>query len=93
MISEEQVRHVANLARLGLTDSEVEKMSGQLGAILDSIEQIQELDLADVPPTSNPMNFTNVLRPDDPHRELPREEALAPAPDAADGLFAVPRID
>ena len=93
MISEEQVRHVANLARLGLTDGEVEKMSGQLGAILDSIEQIQELDLADVPPTSNPLNLTNVLRPDDPHRELPRDEALAPAPDDVDGLFAVPRID
>ena len=93
MISEEQVRHVANLARLGLTDGEVEKMSGQLGAILDSIEQIQELDLADVPPTSNPLNLTNVLRPDEPHHELPREEALAPAPDDADGLFAVPRID
>ena len=93
MISEEQVRNVANLARLGLTDDEVGKMSGQLGAILDSIEQIQELDLADVPPTSNPLNLTNVVRPDDPHRSLPREEALAPAPDGADGLFAVPRID
>lgn len=93
MISEEQVRNVANLARLGLTDSEVEKMSGQLGAILESIEQIQELDLAGVPPTSNPMNLTNVLRPDEPHQELSREEALASAPDDADGLFAVPRID
>ena len=93
MISEEQVRHVANLARLGLTDDEVGKMSGQLGAILDSIEQIQELDLAGVPPTANPLNLTNVLRPDEPHRELSREDALAPAPDDADGLFAVPRID
>src|ERR671913_392979 len=54
MISQEQVRHVANLARLGLTDDELEKMGGQLDAILDSIEKIQELDLADVPPTSSP---------------------------------------
>ena len=63
MISEEQVRHVANLARLGLTDDEIEKMGGQLDAILDSIEKIQELDLAEVPPTANPLDLSNVLRP------------------------------
>ena len=93
MISEEQVRHVANLARLGLTDEEVAKMGEQLGAILDSIERIQELDLKDVPPTANPLNLTNVFRPDEPRGELPREEALSPAPEPIDGLFAVPRID
>lgn len=93
MISEEQVRHVANLARLGLTDEEVGRIGGQLGAILEAIEKIQELDLADVPPTANPLNLTNVLRPDEPHPELPREEALAPAPEPVDDLFAVPRID
>ena len=93
MISEEQVRHVANLARLGLTDDEIEKMSGQLGAILDSVEQIQELDLEGVPPTANALNLTNVFRPDEPHRELPKEAALSTAPEPVDGLFAVPRID
>jgi aspartyl-tRNA(Asn)/glutamyl-tRNA(Gln) amidotransferase subunit C len=95
MISKEEVRHVANLARLGLTDDEVEKMSGQLGAILESIDQIGELDLADVPPTANALNLTNVLRPDEPHAELPSDEALSTAPDggADDDLFAVPRID
>ena len=93
MISEEQVRHVANLARLGLTDEEVERMGEQLGAILDSVEKIQELDLADVPPTANPLNLTNVFRPDEPRGELTHEEALSPAPEAIDGLFAVPRID
>ncbi|MGB3681895.1 MAG: Asp-tRNA(Asn)/Glu-tRNA(Gln) amidotransferase subunit GatC [Rubrobacteraceae bacterium] len=93
MISEEQVRHVANLARLGLTDEEVERMGDQLGAILESIDKIGELDLADVPPTANPLNLTNVLRPDEPHEELPREEALAPAPEPAGDLFSVPRID
>ena len=82
MISEEQVRHVANLARLGLTDEEVAKMGAQLDAILDSIEKIRELDLADVPPTANPLNLSNVLRPDEPRPELSQEEALAPAPDA-----------
>ena len=93
MISEEQVRHVANLARLGLTDEEIKRMGGQLGAILDSIEKIQELDLEDVPPTSNPLNLTNVFRPDEPSGELTDEEALSTAPERVDGLFAVPRID
>ena len=93
MISEEQVRHVANLARLGLTDDEVEKMSGQLGAILDSIEQLQELDLADVPPTANALSLTNVFRPNEQRAELPQDAALSTAPDPVDGLFAVPRID
>ena len=93
MISEEQVRHVADLARLALTDEEVKRMGEQLGAILDSIEKIQELDLRDVPPTANPLNLTNVFRPDEPHGELTREEALSTAPEPIDGLFAVPRID
>jgi aspartyl-tRNA(Asn)/glutamyl-tRNA(Gln) amidotransferase subunit C len=93
MISEEQVRHVANLARLGLTDEEVRRMGEQLGAILDSIEKIQELDLDDVPPTANPLNLTNVFRPDEPRAQLTPEEALSTAPDRVDDLFAVPRID
>jgi aspartyl-tRNA(Asn)/glutamyl-tRNA(Gln) amidotransferase subunit C len=93
MISEEEVRHVANLARLGLTDAEVKKMSGQLGAILDSIEQIGELDLEGVPPTSNALDLTHVLRPDEPRKCLPQDVALSTAPDSVDGLFAVPRID
>jgi aspartyl-tRNA(Asn)/glutamyl-tRNA(Gln) amidotransferase subunit C len=93
MISEEEVRHVANLARLGLTDEEVKKMGGQLGAILDSVEQIGELDLRDVPPTANPLNLTNVLRSDEPGVCFTPEEALSTAPDPVDNLFAVPRID
>ena len=93
MISEEQVRHVANLARLGLSDEEVGRMGEQLGAILESIEKIGELDLADVPPTSNPLNLTNVLRPDEPRAELSRGEALSNAPDPVEEQFAVPRID
>lgn len=93
MISEEEVRHVANLARLGLTEDEVKKMSGQLGAILESVEQIGELDLKDVPPTSNALNLTNVLRPDEPRECLSPEEALSTAPDTVNNLFAVPRID
>jgi aspartyl-tRNA(Asn)/glutamyl-tRNA(Gln) amidotransferase subunit C len=93
VISEEQVRHVANLARLGLTDEEVERMGGQLGAILGSIDKIGELELGEVPPTENPLQMTNVLRQDEPRKELSREEALSPAPESADDLFSVPRID
>ena len=93
MISEEEVRHVANLARLGLTEDEVKKMSGQLGAILESIEQIGELDLKGVPPTANALTLTNVLRPDEPRKCFPQDVALSTAPDPVDGLFAVPRID
>lgn len=93
MISEEQVRHVANLARLGLTDEEIGRMGGQLGAILESIDKIGELDLDGVPPTANPLNLTNVLRPDEPRGELLQEEALSAAPEPADDLFSVPRID
>jgi aspartyl-tRNA(Asn)/glutamyl-tRNA(Gln) amidotransferase subunit C len=93
MISEEEVRHVANLARLGLTEDEVKKMSGQLDAILESIDQIGELDLEDVSPTTNALTLTNVFRPDEPHECLTPEKALFTAPEAVDDLFAVPRID
>jgi aspartyl-tRNA(Asn)/glutamyl-tRNA(Gln) amidotransferase subunit C len=93
MISEEQVRHVANLARLGLTDEEIKTIGKQLGAILDSIEKIQELDLEGVPPTANPLHLANVFRADDPRGELTSEEALSIAPETIDDLFAVPRID
>jgi len=93
MISEEEVRRVANLARLGLTEDEVERMSGQLGAIIESVDQIGELDLRDVSPTANALNLTNVLRPDQPHECLPQDAALSTAPDPVDDLFAVPRID
>ena len=68
-------------------------MGGELGDILDSIEKIRELDLTDVPPTANTLNLSNVIRSDETRPELPREEALAPAPEPADDLFAVPRID
>jgi len=93
MISEREVRHVAELARLGLSDEEVGRMSGELGAILGSVEKIAELDLSGVEPTANPLSAVNVLRPDEPREELSREEALSQAPDPADDLFGVPRID
>jgi aspartyl/glutamyl-tRNA(Asn/Gln) amidotransferase C subunit len=65
-VSEDEVRQVANLARLGLTNDEVKKMGEEIGLILESVEQIGELNLSGVPPTPNPLNSTNVLRPDEP---------------------------
>jgi aspartyl-tRNA(Asn)/glutamyl-tRNA(Gln) amidotransferase subunit C len=90
MLSRDQVLHVARLARLELTDEEIERFSGELSKVLDYIEKISELDLADVPPTSHVIDVENALRADEPRPSLPREQALASAPDAALGGFRVP---
>ena len=90
MIDREQVLHVARLARLRLTDDEVERMSGELSTILEAIEQIGELDLEGVEPTSHVVDLENVLRPDEPRPCLPREQALRGAPDATEDGFRVP---
>ena len=90
MISREEVLHVARLARLNLSDDEVEKMSSELSGILDHIEKIGELDLEGVPPTSHVVEVTNALRPDEPRPSWPREEMLAAAPAVADEGFEVP---
>ena len=90
MIGREQVLHVARLARLRLSEEEVERMSSELSTILDHIEKINELDLDDVEPTSHVVEVENVLRADEPRESWPREEILEPAPDAADGGFRVP---
>jgi aspartyl-tRNA(Asn)/glutamyl-tRNA(Gln) amidotransferase subunit C len=90
MIDREQVLHVAKLARLKLTDDEVGQMSGELSTILDHIEKIGELDLADVPPTSHVVELENVLREDKPRPSLPREKALEQAPDTSGDGFRVP---
>ncbi len=90
MIDRDQVLHVARLARLRLTDEEVESMSGELSSVLDHIEKIAELDLDDVPPTSHVVELENVLRPDEPRPSIDRDRALEQAPDAGDGGFRVP---
>ena len=90
MIEREQVLHVARLARLRLTDDEVERMSGELSSILDHIEKINELDFDDVAPTSHVIDVENVLRADEPRPSIPRERALEQAPDPADDGFRVP---
>ena len=90
MIDREQVLHVARLARLRLTDEEVERMSGELSHILEHVERLNEVDLDDVPPTSHVVDVQNVLRADEPRPSLPRERALEGAPDAASEGFRVP---
>ena len=89
-ITKEQVLHVAQLAHLDLTDEEVDRFREQLSAILDAVSKVQELDLADVPPTSHPLDVVNVWREDEPRPSLPVEEALANAPGREGGLFRVP---
>jgi len=90
MIDREQVLHVARLARLRLTEEEVESMTGELSSILDHIEKIGELALEDVAPTSHVIELDNVLRADEPRPSLPRELALAEAPDSDGVGFRVP---
>ena len=91
MLSRDQVLHVTRLARLELSEEEVERFSGELSKVLDYIETIGELgDLGDVEPTSHVVEVENVLRADEPRPSLPRDVALAAAPDAADGGFKVP---
>jgi aspartyl-tRNA(Asn)/glutamyl-tRNA(Gln) amidotransferase subunit C len=90
MLSRDQVLHVARLARLELTEDEIERFSEELSKVLDYIEKISELDLEQVPPTSHVIDVENALRADEPRPSLPRDVALESAPDAALGGFRVP---
>ena len=90
MIDRKQVLHVARLARLRLSDDEVERMSSELSGILEHVERISALDLDGVEPTSHVIELQNVLRPDEPRPSWPREKVLESAPDPADGAFRVP---
>ena len=90
MSDREQVLHVARLARLELSEDEVERMTGELSAILDHIEKISALDLEGVPPTSHVVEVGSALRPDEPRPSLPRDVALANAPAVESDGFAVP---
>ena len=90
MIDREQVLHVARLARLELDDDEVERMTRELSGILDHVDRIGNLDLEGVEPTSHVVALENVLRADEPWASLPRDVALASAPDPQDGAFRAP---
>ncbi len=91
-LTRDEVAHVAALARLELTDDELELFTGQLAKVLDHAADIAALDLDDVGMTAHAMAVTNVLRPDEPRPVLDRDEVLAQAPSVEDHRFRVPRI-
>lgn len=91
-LSDEQVRHVARLARIALTEEEVAGLAEQLSDILAYAEQVGEVAAGDVAPTSHPYPLANVAREDAPGPSLAQDETLANAPAAEDGRFRVPRI-
>jgi aspartyl-tRNA(Asn)/glutamyl-tRNA(Gln) amidotransferase subunit C len=89
-ITKEQVVHVAELARLALTEEEVERFTEQLGAILEAVGKVSELDLADIPPTSHPLELVNVWRTDETRPSITVGEALVNAPEREENGFRVP---
>jgi aspartyl-tRNA(Asn)/glutamyl-tRNA(Gln) amidotransferase subunit C len=91
-ITREDVLHVARLARLEIPEGEIEKVQSELTAILEAVGKVSELDLADVEPTSHPLDVVNAWAEDEPRPSLPREEALANAPDPEGGAFRVPAV-
>ena len=91
-ISREEIEHVANLARLRFGGAELEKFTDQLNTILTYIDKLNELDTSEVEPTYHVLDLVNVFREDQVQPSLPRETALANAPERADGFFQVPRI-
>jgi aspartyl-tRNA(Asn)/glutamyl-tRNA(Gln) amidotransferase subunit C len=91
-LSEQDVRHVAMLARLALTDEEVEAMRTDLNSILDHIDEIQRLDLGDVAPMAHAIKVVNVTRPDVVAPSFPQHVAVMNAPPSEDGAFVIPQI-
>nr|WP_239587956.1 Asp-tRNA(Asn)/Glu-tRNA(Gln) amidotransferase subunit GatC [Gracilibacillus alcaliphilus] len=91
-ISKEQVKHVANLARLAVTEEEVEMFTQQLGDIINYAELLNELDTTDVKPTTHVLDLKNVMRKDEPREWITKDEAMKNAPDQANGQFRVPSI-
>ena len=89
-ITREDVLHVAELAQLELTEEEIERLGSQLSAILEAVGKVSELDLADVPPTSHPLDLVNVWAEDEPRPSLAPEDALGNAPEREGGFFRVP---
>jgi aspartyl-tRNA(Asn)/glutamyl-tRNA(Gln) amidotransferase subunit C len=89
-ISKEEVLHVARLARLALTEDEIVRLTEELGEILDAVGIVAELDLADVPPTSHPLDVVNVWDEDEPRDSLSLDDVFANAPAREGDLFRVP---
>ncbi|MFZ5816042.1 MAG: Asp-tRNA(Asn)/Glu-tRNA(Gln) amidotransferase subunit GatC [Bacillota bacterium] len=91
-LTRSQVEHVARLARLSLTEAEMETYTEQLSRILEHVESLNRLDTADVPPTYHAVALQNVLREDKPHVSLDRAKVLDQAPQTEAGCFKVPKI-
>ena len=91
-ISRADVAHLARLARIAMTDAELDHLAGQLGVILGAVARVQEVAAGDIPPTSHAVPVTNVYRPDVPVPSLGADLALAAAPAAEEGRFRVPQI-
>lgn len=91
-ITKEQVKHVAELARLSISEEEAEMFTNHLSAIIGYAEQLNELDTDGVEPTTHVLDLKNVMRKDEPKKWITKEEALKNAPDQQDGLFRVPSI-
>lgn len=91
-ITADTVQHLAGLARIALTEAEIESLTSELGSILTNIAKVSEVATADVPATSHPIPINNVTRPDEIADVLTREQALANAPEASDGMFRVSSI-
>jgi len=89
-ITREEVLHVARLARLALTEEEVERLQGELNVILEAVGKVRELDLEGVEPTSHPLDLVNAWGDDEPQPSLPLEQALSNAPEEEAGFFRVP---
>ncbi|MCU0284444.1 MAG: Asp-tRNA(Asn)/Glu-tRNA(Gln) amidotransferase subunit GatC [Candidatus Nanopelagicales bacterium] len=91
-ITREQVAHLGRLARLSLTEDELDRYSAQLADIVAAVARVTEVATPDVPATSHPMPLQNVFREDVPRPSLTQQQALGDAPDAQEGRFRVPRI-
>jgi aspartyl-tRNA(Asn)/glutamyl-tRNA(Gln) amidotransferase subunit C len=91
-ITRDDVAHVARLARLDVSDDELDRFTGQLAAVLEHARDVEALDVGDVPPTAHPLPLKNVLRPDVVRPSLDRDEVLAVAPAVEDDRFAVPPV-
>jgi aspartyl-tRNA(Asn)/glutamyl-tRNA(Gln) amidotransferase subunit C len=89
-ITKEEVLHVASLAEIELSEDELARMAEQLGAILEAVGKVSQLDLSEVPPTSHPLSVVNVFRPDEPRTSLPLDDVFANAPAREDDFFRVP---
>jgi aspartyl-tRNA(Asn)/glutamyl-tRNA(Gln) amidotransferase subunit C len=91
-LSREEVRRVAELARLEFSDEEEARMADEMSRILDYVDKLEELDTSGVPPMSHVLDVTNVYREDEVERRIDQEQALEPAPESENGYFVVPKV-